>query len=62
MKTRKNIRDVFKNDGKEAELETGAAVITSITQYPSELNDFYVYYTYSGPKRISFADGEEVVV
>lgn len=64
MKTRKNIRDAFKYNGggvsKATELET--AVITSITTYPTKLNDFYVYYTYSGTKRISFTDGEEVVI
>jgi hypothetical protein len=67
MKTRKNIRDAFYHNGggasKAAELET--AVITSITTYPTSVeapNDFWVYYTYSGNNKISFADGEQVVV
>jgi len=64
MKTRKNIRDAFEYNGggtsKSAELET--AEITSLTTYSNDINDFYVYYTYSGTKRISFSDGEEVVV
>lgn len=59
MKTRKNIRDVFKHDSKEVELAT--AVITSITTYPSKTDDFYVFYTYSGSKKISFTDGEDEV-
>jgi len=64
MKRRKNIRDAFKYNGggvsKTSELQT--AVITSITTYPSDINDFYVYYTYSGTKRMSFSDGEEIVI
>ena len=64
MKTRKNIRDAFKYNGggvsKSAELET--AVITSITTYPANIKDFYVFYTYSGTKKMSFTNGEEVVV
>lgn len=63
MKRRKNIRDVFKHASAESQLVT--ATITSITTYPTSVeapNDFYVYYTYSGTKRISFADGVEVVV
>jgi hypothetical protein len=63
MKRRKNIRDAFKHNGggasKAAELQT--AVITSITTYPTSVeypNDFWVFYTYSGSKKISFADGE----
>lgn len=58
MKTRKNFRDVFKHDGKEAELETGTAVITAITTYPSNINDFYVYYNNPAAKKISFTGGE----
>jgi len=61
MKTRKNIRDAFKYNGggasKAAELQT--AHITSITTYPAKLNDFYVYYTYSGNKKMSFTNGEQ---
>lgn len=64
MKRRKNIRDAFKynggGDSKTSELRT--AIITSITTYPDKVNDFYIYYTYSGTKRISFTDGEEVVI
>jgi len=61
MKRRKNIRDAFDYNGggvsKATELLT--AVITSITTYPSNTNDFYVYYTYSGNKKMSFTNGEE---
>jgi len=64
MKTRKNIRDAFAYNGggasKATELQT--AVVTSITTYPTSVlapNDFWVYYTYSGAKKISFADGEQ---
>lgn len=63
MKVRKNIRDVFKHASAQAQLAT--AVITELKTYPTSVeapNDFYVYYTYSGTKRISFADGVEVVV
>ena len=64
MKKRKNIRDAFKYNGggtsKAAELQT--AVLTSITTYPGKINDFYVYYTYSGTKKMSFTNGEEVVI
>ncbi len=59
MKTRKNIRDVFKHDGKEAELETGTADLTSITTFPGDINDFYVYYTNPADMKISFTYGEE---
>ena len=64
MKTRKNIRDVFFHNAGGASLasELETAVITSITEYPTSVetpNDFWVYYTYSGSKKISFADGEK---
>jgi hypothetical protein len=62
MKTRKNIRDAFKSNGGDASIadELQTAEITSITTYPSNINDFYVYYTYAAVnKKISFTDGEE---
>ena len=64
MKTRKNIRDAFKFNGGgiSAAPELATAVITSLTTYPTKSNDFYVFYTYSGTKKISFTNGEEVVV
>lgn len=60
MKTRRNIQGVFKNDNKESELTSATpAEITSITTYPTDTNDFYVYYTYlSVNYKISFTDGE----
>lgn len=64
MKTRKNIRDAFAYNGGGSSLATEleTAVITEITTYPNNVNDFYVFYTYSGTKKISFTNGEEVVV
>ena len=61
MKTRKNIRDAFKYNGGGSSLASDlqTADITSITSYPGNLDDFYVYYTENGDKRISFTDGEE---
>lgn len=63
MKTRKNIRDVFKYNGGGASLaaELQTAILTNITTYPNNINDFYVFYTYSGTKKISFTAGEEIV-
>jgi hypothetical protein len=61
MKTRKNIRDVFKHDGKESELESGEVVFDEITTFPGDINDFYVYYAFHGDKKISFTYGEELI-
>ena len=64
MKRRKLIRDAFTYNGggvsKADELQT--AVITNITEYPGTINDLYIFYTYSGTKKMSFTDGEEVVI
>jgi hypothetical protein len=64
MKTRKSIRDVFTYNGGGISLanELQTAILTDITTYPTNINDFYVFYTYSGTKKISFTNGEEVVV
>lgn len=57
MKRRKNIRDAFKSDGESVASELKTAVITQITNYPGNINDFFVYYESDGSKRISFTDG-----
>jgi hypothetical protein len=64
MKTRKTIQDAFDYNAGGASLasELQTADITSMTTYPGDINDVYVYYTESGDdKRISFTDGEEVI-
>ena len=57
MKRRKNIQGVFVSGNVEYKLDS--AIITAIEEYLNKINDFNVFYTYSGVSfQISFTDGD----